>query len=71
MTQSGIADNIFSVDNTNICTGQTIFGLTSTTGISYINNISFVADVNSAITSIVLPKREVSSDIYYNPGYES
>ena len=43
MTKSGIYDN-FSGDHPNVCMGQTIFGLTSTTGQSDIHDINFVAD---------------------------
>ena len=48
MARSGIADNISTTGNTDICLGQTIFGLTSTTGTSYIHDIDFVADVDAA-----------------------
>lgn len=48
MTKSGINANISTTAETNICTGQTIFGLTSTTGTTYIRNISFVADIDEA-----------------------
>ena len=48
MTASGIADKIAANGTTNICTGQTIFGLTSTTGTSVISRIDFVSDVEHA-----------------------
>jgi len=49
MTKSGIYDN-FSGDRQSVCMGQTIFGLTSTTGQSDIHDINFVANVDDYIT---------------------
>ena len=43
MTKSGIYEN-FTGDHPSVCVGQTIFGLTSTTGQSDIYDINFVAD---------------------------
>ena len=48
MTVSGLYDN-FTGDRPSVCVGQTIFGLTSTTGTSDIYDINFVADTNSYI----------------------
>jgi len=45
MTQSGLYVN-FEGDRPSVCQGQTIFGLTSTTGQSDIMDINFVEDVN-------------------------
>ncbi len=45
MTQSGLYEN-FSGDRPSVCMGQTIFGLTSTTGKSNIYDICFTDDVN-------------------------
>ena len=45
MTRSGLYTN-FSGDRPDICQGQTIFGLTSTTGQSDILDINFVEDVD-------------------------
>ena len=45
MTRSGLYQN-FSGDRPDICQGQTIFGLTSTTGQSDILDINFVEDVD-------------------------
>lgn len=55
MTQSGLADNISTSGPTTITTGQTIFGLTSTTGTAVISNITFAesVDVATAIRSII------------------
>ncbi|HBN47235.1 MAG TPA: glycosyl hydrolase [Prevotella sp.] len=52
MTQSGIADNISTLGNTDITSGQTIFGLTSTTGLSVIRDIAFAESVDSVMTAI-------------------
>lgn len=59
MTASGIAENISTSGTTNICTGQTIFGLTSTTGTSVISRIDFVSDVQQA-TGIANIKTELT-----------
>ena len=45
MTKSNLYDN-FSGDRPSVCMGQTIFGLTSTTGKSDIYDIQFVEDVS-------------------------
>ena len=44
MATSGLYDN-FTAERPNVCMGQTIFGLTSTTGTSTIHDIDFVADM--------------------------
>ena len=49
MQTSGIYEN-FSGDRPSVCMGQTIFGLTSTTGTSDICDINFVANVNDYIS---------------------
>jgi hypothetical protein len=67
MTRSGIATNISATADTDICMGQTIFGLTSTTGTSYIDGINFVADVNAAVTGIASAEADDHArDTYYN-----
>lgn len=67
MTRSGIATNISATADTDICSGQTIFGLTSTTGTSYIHGINFVADVNAAVTGIASAEADDHArDTYYN-----
>ena len=48
MATSGIYEN-FSGDRPNVCMGQTIFGLTSTTGQSDIYDINFVSSVDAYI----------------------
>ena len=48
MTKSGLYEN-FSGDRPNVCMGQTIFGLTSTTGKSNIYDICFTDDVDTYI----------------------
>ncbi len=52
MTQSGIADNLSTLGCTDITLGQTIFGLTSTTGQSVIRNIAFAENVDNVLTAI-------------------
>ncbi len=49
MTKSNLYDN-FSGDRPSVCMGQTIFGLTSTTGKSDILDIQFVEDVEQYVT---------------------
>ena len=49
MTTSGIYEN-FSGDRPNVCLGPTIFGLTSTTGISDIYDINFAASVDDYVS---------------------
>ena len=49
MATSGIYEN-FSGDRPNVCMGQTIFGLTSTTGQSDIYDINFAENVDDYIT---------------------
>lgn len=67
MTRSGIATNISATADTDICSGRTIFGLTSTTGTSYIHGINFVADVNAAVTGIASAEADDHArDTYYN-----
>ena len=58
MKTSGLYDN-FTQERNSVCMGQTIFGLTSTTGTSTIHDINFVADVNDymdVVTGINTPK---------------
>ena len=50
MTKSGIYEN-FTGTHPSVCVGQTIFGLTSTTGQSDIHDINFVADPDEYVTS--------------------
>ena len=50
MTRSGIYEN-FSGERPSVCMGQTIFGLTSSTGQSDIYDINFVKDVNEYVDS--------------------
>lgn len=50
MKTSNLYDN-FTGDRPNVCLGQTIFGLTSTTGTSDIYDINFIADVNDYINT--------------------
>ncbi len=49
LTKSNLYDN-FSGDRPSVCMGQTIFGLTSTTGKSDILDIQFVEDVEQYVT---------------------
>ena len=68
MTKSNLYDN-FSADRPSVCMGQTIFGLTSTTGKSDIFDINFVDNVEQYITvttGIRRPKSAIqSSNGYY------
>jgi hypothetical protein len=50
MTRSGLYEN-FSGDRPSVCLGQTIFGLTSTTGQSDIYDINFVSNVDEYVSS--------------------
>ena len=52
MTKSGLYEN-FSGVHPNVCVGQTIFGLTSTTGQSDIHDICFVSDPDEYVNNIV------------------
>jgi len=67
MSTSGLYEN-FTGNRPNVCMGQTIFGLTSTTGQSDIHDISFVSNVSeylqavSGITEVTVP----TSDAYYD-----
>ena len=56
MSKSGLYDN-FSGDRPSVCMGQTIFGLTSTTGQSDIYDINFVANVDDYIATTTGIKR--------------
>ena len=49
MTASGLYEN-FQGERPNVCLGQTIFGLTSTTGTSSICDINFVASVDDYVS---------------------
>lgn len=64
MTKSGIAENISTTGTTDICAGQTIFGLTSTTGESTIFNISFVQDIDVATSVKALSSTIQNNDVY-------
>ena len=58
MATSGLYDN-FTQERNSLCMGQTIFGLTSTTGTSTIHDINFVANVDDymdVVTGINTPK---------------
>ena len=62
MTRSGLYTN-FSGERPDICQGQTIFGLTSTTGQSDILDINFVEDVNQYLTTTAI--HHPQSTIYH------
>jgi len=59
MTQSGISDNNTG-DKFSICSGQTIFGLTSTTGTSVIKHIGFESSVDDYIEAVGIAGVETS-----------
>ena len=71
ITQSGIADNCVGSEYS-ICMGQTIFGLTSTTGTSCIKYVGFSSSVNEFLETVhvsVLPsKTEEKVDVYTMSG---
>ncbi len=66
MKTSGLYDN-FTQERNSVCMGQTIFGLTSTTGTSTIHDINFVADVSdylsmtTGINTLVQPATDGSA----------
>ena len=67
MKTSGLYDN-FTQERNSVCMGQTIFGLTSTTGTSTIHDINFVADVNDYLamtTSINTPTEQPADGSTY------
>ena len=76
MTTSGLYDN-FSGDRPNVCMGQTIFGLTSTTGTSIIYDINFSSSVDeyiakaTGITSVEVMPATSDSDRYTLGGVKS
>ena len=69
MKTSGLYDN-FTQQRNNVCMGQTIFGLTSTTGTSHIYDINFVAsvddylDLTTAVHANYLLNRQLPADVY-------
>ena len=70
MATSGLYEN-FAGERPNVCVGQTIFGLTSTTGLSTIYDINFVSNVDAYIektTGITpvgaMPASHSQSDCY-------
>ena len=68
MTRSGIYEN-FTGYHPSVCVGQTIFGLTSTTGQSDIYDINFVADIDQypntlGITQTIIPSDTRRHDTY-------
>ena len=67
MKTSGLYDN-FTQERNSVCMGQTIFGLTSTTGTSTIHDINFVANVNDYLnltTAINSPKEQPADGSIY------
>ena len=68
LTKSGLYEN-FSGERPNVCLGQTIFGLTSTTGTSTIRDIAFASDVDSYLGTAVgmtdLPTTKTGSRATY------
>ena len=70
MATSNLYDN-FSGDRPNVCMGQTIFGLTSTTGTSDIYDINFVSSVDDYIgqaTNIATPTLQMLPSAEYDLG---
>ena len=64
MKTSGLYDN-FTQERNSVCMGQTIFGLTSTTGTSTIHDINFVADVSDYLnvtTAVSSPKEQSANN---------
>ncbi len=67
MKTSGIYEN-FTGDRPSVCMGQTIFGLTSTTGTSHIYDINFVASVSEYVASATAINNHSSEAIIRNSG---
>ena len=70
MKTSGLYDN-FTGERNSVCMGQTIFGLTSTTGTSDIYDINFVSNVDDYINvaaTITLPTWQRLPDMEYDLG---
>ena len=70
LTKSNLYDN-FSGDRPSVCVGQTIFGLTSTTGKSDILDIQFVEDVDDYLqttTTVSAVKTTRADGAYYTLG---
>ena len=70
MATSGIFEN-FQGERPSVCMGQTIFGLTSTTGQSDIYDINFVSSVSDYIshaTAVSTPVVNMMPDVEYNLG---
>jgi len=62
MATSGLYEN-FTGDRPDVCLGQTIFGLTSTTGQTDIYDINFVANVDQYVsTASDIQSLRISSD---------
>ena len=75
LTKSNLYDN-FSGDRPSVCMGQTIFGLTSTTGKSDILDIQFVEDVEQYVTlttgiSHLIPATQSHDDYYTLSGVKT
>ncbi len=67
MKNSGLYDN-FTQDRNSVCMGQTIFGLTSTTGTSTIHDINFVDSVSDYLnytTAISSPRMQPADGATY------
>ena len=70
MTRSNLYDN-FTGDRPSVCMGQTIFGLTSTTGQSDILDIQFVEDVDAYLqqtTTVATAVSPAYPETYYTLG---
>lgn len=67
LTKSNLYDN-FNGDRPSVCMGQTIFGLTSTTGKSDILDIQFVEDVEQYVT-LTTGIRHLNPAIQSHDGY--
>jgi hypothetical protein len=65
MKTSGLYDN-FTGERNNVCMGQTIFGLTSTTGTSDIHDINFVTSVDNYVN--VATSIDATSALGNQPG---
>ena len=67
ITKSGLGDN-FTGERTNVCSGATIFGLTSSSsnGASDICLIDFVEDVQKDVIDEVKLPTTKTNDLYYN-----
>ena len=69
MPSSGIYENMTG-ERPNVCLGQTIFGLTSTTGVSVIHDINFTNDVDKYISTATAVSKPYEDASPQDPVYD-